>query len=110
MKQIDNAIALPAPRPLLAIADAGSFRAAATRLSYSQSAISHRVAALERGLGTPLFTRPGGRGAVSLTTAGQTAYAHARRAIAAVEALEADVGGGSGDGRAVLRLVVFQTA
>ena len=47
---------------------------------------------------------------MSLTAAGQAAYAHARRAIAAVEALEADVGAGGGDGRATLRVGVFQTA
>jgi DNA-binding transcriptional LysR family regulator len=110
MKQIDNAIDLRALRALVAIADAGSFRAAALRLGYSQSAISHRVAALERDLGTPLFSRPGGRGAVSLTTAGQAAYVHARRALAAVQALEADVGGSSGARRQTLRVGVFQTA
>jgi DNA-binding transcriptional LysR family regulator len=110
MAEIDSGIDLRALRALVAIADGGSFRAAAARLGYSQSAISHRIAALERGLGASLFARPGGRGAVSLTTAGQTAYAHARRAIAAVEALEADVGGGGADGRATLRVGVFQTA
>src|SRR3954454_16674559 len=110
MKQIDNAIDLRALRALVAIADAGSFRAAALRLGYSQSAISHRVAALERDLGPPLFTPPGGRGAVSLTTAGQSAYVHARRAIAAVQALEADVGRSRGERRQTLRVGVFQTA
>src|SRR4051794_20006002 len=110
MEQIDNAVDLRALRALVAIADGGSFRAAAGRLGYSQSAISHRIAALERDLGTPLFDRPGGRGAVSLTTAGQTAYAHARRAMAAVEALTADVGRSRGEHRTTLRVGVFQTA
>src|SRR4051812_7891417 len=110
MGQINGAIDLRALRALVAIADAGSFRAAALRLGYSQSAISHRVAALERDLGTPLFSRPGGCGAVSLTTAGQAAYVHARRALAAVQALEADVGGSSGARRQTLRVGVFQTA
>src|SRR4051795_5861926 len=109
MNEIDSAIDLRALRALVAIADGGSFRAAAVRLGYSQSAISHRIAALERDLGTPLFARPGGRGAVSLTTAGQAAYVHARRAIAAIEALEADVGRSS-EGRQTLRVGVFQTA
>ena len=110
MNEIVSDIDLRALRALVAIADGGSFRAAATRLGYSQSAISHRIAALERGLDAPLFARPGGRGAVSLTAAGQAAYAHARRAIAAVEALEADVGAGAAEGRATLRVGVFQTA
>jgi DNA-binding transcriptional LysR family regulator len=110
MTPIDTRVELPALRALVAIADAGSFRAAATGLGYSQSAVSHRIAALERALGTPLFDRPGGRGAVRLTTAGQAAYTHARRAIAAVEALEADVGTRGGDARATLRVGVFQTA
>jgi len=110
MEEIDSGIDLRALRALVAIADGGSFRAAASRLGYSQSAISHRIAALERALGASLFVRPGGRGGVSLTPAGQAAYAHARRAIASVEALEADVGGGGADGRPTLRVGVFQTA
>jgi DNA-binding transcriptional LysR family regulator len=110
MNEIDSGVDLRALRALVAIADGGSFRAAAHRLGYSQSAISHRIAALERDLGTALFARPGGRGAVSLTTAGQAAYAHARRAIAAVQALEADVGRSHGEGRQTLRVGVFQTA
>jgi DNA-binding transcriptional LysR family regulator len=110
MNQIDSGIDLRALRALVAIADGGSFRAAALRLGYSQSAISHRIAALERSLGASLFTRPGGRGAVSLTAAGQAAYVHARRTVAAVEALEADVGASAGAGREILRVGVFQTA
>ena len=109
MNEIDSGIDLRALRALVAIADGGSFRSAGTRLGYSQSAISHRIAALERTLGAPLFARPGGRGAVSLTPAASRP-AHARRAIAAVEALEADVGAGAADGRATLRVGVFQTA
>src|SRR5919202_1336095 len=46
MNQIDSGIDLRALRALVAIADGGSFRAAAGRLGYSQSAISHRVAEL----------------------------------------------------------------
>src|SRR4051794_2399633 len=109
MNEIDSGIDLRALRALVTIADAGSFRAAAGRLGYSQSAISHRIAALERALGAPLFARPGGRGAVTLTAAGQVACAHARRAIAAVEALEADVGAGD-EARTTVRVGVFQTA
>src|SRR3954468_10817336 len=110
MSEIDSGVDLRALRALVAIADGGSFRAAANRLGYSQSAISHRIAALERGLGASLFARPGGRGAVSLTTAGQAAYAHARRAIAAIAALQADGGAGRAEGRTPRRGGVFQTA
>ncbi len=110
MTEITSGIDLRALRALVAIADAGSFRGAARRMGYSQSAISHRIAALERTLGASLLERPGGRGAVSLTAPGQAAYAHARRAIAAVEALEADVGAGGAQARATLRVGVFQTA
>jgi len=79
METIDSGVDLRALRALVEIADGGSFTAAANRLGYSQSAISHRVAALERSLKAPLFSRPGGRGAVSLTPAGQVVYGHARR-------------------------------
>src|ERR687885_648993 len=87
MNQIDSGIDLRALRALVAIADGGSFRAAAGRRP-----------------------RRGGGGAVPPTAAGQGASAHARRALAAVEALEADVGTGAGHARATLRVGVFQTA
>src|ERR1700680_3175420 len=88
---IDNQIELRGLRALVAVSDFGTFRAAATQLGYTQSAISHQIAELERALGTSLFTRPGGRGHVSLTRAGEAAYLHARRALSEVHALDASV-------------------
>ena len=51
---------------VLAVAETGSFTAAADRLGYTQSAISQQVAALERIVGSPLFERPGGPRPVQL--------------------------------------------
>ena len=97
-------------RALVAVADFGSFRAAAGELGYTQSAISHQVAELERALGASLFTRPGGRGAVSLTRAGEAAYLHARRAFSELHALDASVQATLRGERTVVRVGVFQTA
>jgi DNA-binding transcriptional LysR family regulator len=97
-------------RALVAIADEGSFRGAAERLGYTQSAISHQVASLEQGLGASLFHRPGGRAAVALTPAGAIAYHHARRALAALATLDAEVRAAQGGERLMLRIGVFQTA
>ncbi|MGH2856136.1 MAG: LysR family transcriptional regulator [Solirubrobacteraceae bacterium] len=105
-----SSIDLRALRALVAVADQGSFRAAARTLGYTQSAISHRVAALERGLGAALFTRPGGRGAVTLTTAGDVAYVRARRVLGEVETLAADVASIGRGERRPLRVGAFQTA
>src|ERR1700748_320458 len=80
-------IDLKALRALVAVADHGSFRAAARSLGYTQSAISHQVGTLERALEASLFTRPGGRGAVALTPAGDVAYVRARRVLGDVEPL-----------------------
>lgn len=59
-----------------AAAEAGSFSAAAERIFLSQPAISKRIAALERELGTRLFDRIGRR--VQLTPAGRALLARAR--------------------------------
>ena len=64
---------------LEAIAQSGSFRAAARRLGYSQSAVSGQLAALERLIGQRLVERSGGRRAVSLTPAGTLLLEHARQ-------------------------------
>lgn len=57
---------------LIAIAETGSFRAAADRLGLKPSTLSHSIAALERRLGVPLLYRT--TRAVSLTEAGQALY------------------------------------
>lgn len=107
---IETRVGLRALRALVAVSDFGSFRAAATNLGYTQSAISHQVADLERALGTPLFSRPGGRGHVSLTPAGEAAYRHARRILTELRALDASVRASCGGERTVVRVGVFQTA
>jgi DNA-binding transcriptional LysR family regulator len=74
-------------RTFLAVADTGSFSAAAQRLRYTQSAVSQHVAALEADLGTPLFTRR----PVALTPAGERLRRHAALLLVRLEAARADV-------------------
>jgi DNA-binding transcriptional LysR family regulator len=70
------------------IVSEGSFSRAALVLDVSQAAISGRIQALERELGTPLFLRGGRR--VTLTEAGETFLPYARRALAVLaEGVEA---------------------
>lgn len=67
----------------LAIADTGSFSAAADRVFLTQPAISKRIAALETELGTPLFDRIGRR--VQLTEAGRALQERAHAILAEIE-------------------------
>lgn len=64
----------------LAVARAGSFRAAAEAMHLSQPALSQHVAAMERELGTRLFDRLGRK--VALTEAGRVLEDHALRLFA----------------------------
>src|SRR5579862_9836572 len=105
-----SGIELRGLRALVSVADQGSFRAAARSLGYTQSAISHQIVGLERALDAPMFTRPGGRGAVALTPAGDAAYRRARRVLAEIETLGADIAAIERGERPVLRIGVFQTA
>ncbi|MGO9820167.1 MAG: LysR family transcriptional regulator [Solirubrobacteraceae bacterium] len=105
-----TAVELRALRALVSVADQGSFRGAARSLGYTQSAISHQIASLERALDAAMFTRPGGRGAVTLTAAGDAAYRRARRVLAELETLGADVAAIERGERPALRIGVFQTA
>ncbi|MCB9947874.1 MAG: LysR family transcriptional regulator [Rhodospirillaceae bacterium] len=72
---------------------AGGFRAAALRLELAQSAISSRVAALERMLGVKLFQRQG-RG-VRLTPVGRRFLEQAERLIAARDRIVDELAAGA---------------
>ncbi len=95
-------------RVLTEVAYRGSFSAAADALSYSQSAVSQQIAALEAEAGVSLLERhPRG---VSLTAAGQTLVGHAEGILAQLEAAEASLSAISGLRGGVLRIASFPTA
>src|SRR5947209_412324 len=73
-------------RVLREVAYRGSLSAAAEALSYTQSAVSQQIAALESETGMALLERhPRG---VSLTAAGHTLIAHAEAILAEIDAAE----------------------
>lgn len=94
---------------MLAVAELGSFRRASEELGYSQSSLSHQVSSLEAALGRALFYRPGGRGHVRLTPAGEALCRRARRALAEVDAIPADAEQAELGGTVRLRVGVTQT-
>jgi DNA-binding transcriptional LysR family regulator len=98
LSSVEYATRTPNPRPTIldswsgvdvrhlaafrAVAETGSFGSAARNLGYTQSAISHQVATLERIVGHRLFDRSSGPGRATLTAAGTAFAAHAEAAIA----------------------------
>ncbi|WP_344108209.1 LysR family transcriptional regulator [Nocardiopsis rhodophaea] len=64
----------------------GSYTAAARNLGYTQPAISQQMKALERAVGTPLFTRVGRR--LRLTEAGEVLSGHAEGILDAMSAAQ----------------------
>jgi DNA-binding transcriptional LysR family regulator len=90
------------------VAYRGSFSAAAEALSYTQSAISQQIAALEAEAGMALLERHA-RG-VSLTAAGQTLVGHAEGILARLEAAEASLQAIAGLRGGRLRMASFPTA
>ncbi|GAC1445754.1 MAG: LysR family transcriptional regulator [Chloroflexota bacterium] len=76
---------------LQAIAGEGSFRQAAVRLGYTQSAVSQQIATLERIVGERLIDRPGGPRPISLTEAGGMLLRHADAIMARIHAAQADL-------------------
>lgn len=82
-----DALTLDQMRILAAIADTGSFRMAAQRLSRVQSAISHAIANLEAELGVVLFDRSGHRPV--LTPEGKALLVNARDILLRVDAMRA---------------------
>jgi DNA-binding transcriptional LysR family regulator len=94
---------------LATVAEEGSFRRAASRLGYVQSAISEQIAALERIVGQQLVVRSRGAGAVELTDAGELLLAHANAILARVKAAEADLGALAEGSAGSLRLGIYQS-
>ena len=94
----------------LAIAEQGSLRGAAKTLGIQPPSVGYRLTALERQVGTPLFTRT--TRSVTLTDAGRTLLAQARPAMAALsEAVEAARSSGAarkGSLRITLPFVAYQ--
>jgi DNA-binding transcriptional LysR family regulator len=82
--------------------------AVAEALSYTPSAVSQQLAALERDAGVQLLEKVG-RG-VQLTEAGRRLVAHADVVIAQLEEAEADLAHTSGRVAGRVRLASFQTA
>ena len=99
-----DALTLDQLRVLAAIAETGSFTAAARRLNRAQSAISHAVTTLEGELQLILFDRSERK--PRLTEAGLTVLADARLAIARIEQLKTRARGLAGGIEGEIRLAV----
>jgi DNA-binding transcriptional LysR family regulator len=90
------------------VAARGSFSAAAEALSFTQSAISQHVAALERETGTTLVER-NSRG-VRMTDAGRALVTHADSILGRIEDAEEELAAIAGLRGGRLRLACFQSA
>jgi DNA-binding transcriptional LysR family regulator len=95
-------------RVLREVAAQGSFSAAAEALSYTQSAVSQQIAALEREAGARLVERSA-RG-VTLTDAGRALVAHAEAILARLADAEAELHAIAGLRSGRLRLAAFPSA
>lgn len=91
-------------RVILAVADTGSFTAAARRVHRVQSAVSHAVAAVEQQVGATLFTRT--TRSTRLTPEGEAFVAGARRVCARADELRQLAAGLSGELEPSVSLVV----
>lgn len=76
---------------LAAVASESSFRGAADRLGYVQSAISRQIAFLEQLTGARLIERSRSPRPVHLTDAGEILLTHARQILASIDAAKADL-------------------
>lgn len=103
-----NVFGIDALRLLVTVADTGSFTKAADRLSYTQSAVSRRIASLERQAGGPLFERlPRG---VRLNPAGHALHRHAVEVLERLARAEHELGAIHAGRGGALRVGAFATA
>jgi DNA-binding transcriptional LysR family regulator len=95
-------------RTFLAVAEAGSVRAAAERLVVTQPAVSTALATLQREVGVALVVRQG-RG-LRLTTAGQVFARSARQALGLLDEAVSTAAGHAHSERGRVRLAAVTTA
>ncbi|MFI0165828.1 LysR family transcriptional regulator [Streptomyces sp. NPDC017095] len=102
-----TAVSLTALRVFRAVAEQGTFTAAAASLGYTQSAVSRQIAALERAAGAELLERR--RDGVRLTAAGRIVMRRATAVLAEIEATARELSGLPGQSGTV-RLGWFPSA
>lgn len=95
-------------RVMRAIAEEGSFTAAALALGYSQPAVSQMVRRLEQRTGTALVERVGR--SVRLTEAGQVLARHAVSVLSSLEAAEEEIAAIAGLRAGRVRLMAFPSS
>ena len=94
---------------LRAIADEGSFKAAARALGYTPSAVSQQIASLERVVGTQLIAREHGRQAFGLTEAGAILLRHLAAIEARLGAAKADIDALASGAGATFRVGAYES-
>ncbi len=92
-----------------AVAETGSFHAAADLLEYTQSAVSQHVAALEGIVGMRLVDRSRGRRTVELTEAGRVLLRHTDAIVARLSAAQADLRAYAEGASGILRVGAYQS-
>jgi DNA-binding transcriptional LysR family regulator len=94
-------------RVLRELAERGTVAATAEALSFTPSAVSQQLSALEREAGVVLLEREGRR--LALTDAGRTLVAHADTLLAQLERAEADLHAGAQEITGTLRVAAFSS-
>lgn len=88
----------------VAVAESGSFTAAAERLDVAKSAVSRRIAALEERLGAQLIQRTTRR--LNLTESGRSFYEHSARILSDLDEAESAVRQQHGELHGTLRVAL----
>ena len=94
---------------LQAVAEERSFGRAAERLGYTQSAVSHQIAALEGLVGERVVERGRGQRSVQMTQAGALLARHADAIVARLRAAQADYAAFTEGAAGVLRVGIYQS-
>jgi DNA-binding transcriptional LysR family regulator len=94
-------------RVLRELAERGTVAATAEALSFTPSAVSQQLSALEREAGVALLTREGRR--LALTDAGRTLVAHADTVLAQLERAEAELEAAADEVTGTLRIAAFSS-